>query len=119
MAARQEGVDPVGSCVGMRGVRIQNIVNELNGEKIDVIQWSADPAAFVAHALSPAQVLGVDLNEADKTANVVVPERQLSLAIGREGQNARLAARLTGWRIDIKAAAPRAEERVGETESRA
>ena len=117
VSARQEGVDPVGSCVGMRGVRIQNIVNELNGEKIDVIQWSGDPAAFVAHALSPAQVVGVDLSEVDKTANVLVPERQLSLAIGREGQNARLAARLTGWRIDIKAA--RSEERVGETESRA
>jgi transcription termination/antitermination protein NusA len=112
VAARQENVDPVGSCVGMRGVRIQNIVNELGGEKIDVIQWSVDPAAFVAHALSPAQVVSVTLDESDKTANVVVPERQLSLAIGREGQNARLAARLTGWRIDIKAAAaPRVEER--------
>ncbi len=112
VAARQEGVDPVGSCVGMRGVRIQNIVNELNGEKIDVIQWNPDPAVFVASALSPAQVIGVELNEADKTATVTVPERQLSLAIGREGQNARLAARLTGWRIDIKSAAPgRTEER--------
>ena len=102
VAARQEGVDPVGSCVGMRGVRIQNIVNELNGEKIDVIQWNPDPAIFVASALSPAQVVAVDLREADKTATVTVPDRQLSLAIGREGQNARLAARLTGWRIDIK-----------------
>jgi N utilization substance protein A len=103
VVARQEGVDPVGSCVGVRGVRIQNIVNELNGEKIDVVQWSADPAVFVANALSPAPVISVDLNEAEKTATVVVPERQLSLAIGREGQNARLAAKLTGWRIDIKA----------------
>lgn len=102
VAARQEGIDPVGSCVGMRGVRIQNIVTELSGEKIDVIPWDADPAVFVASALSPAQVLQVT-TEADKnTATVVVPERQLSLAIGREGQNARLAARLTGWRIDIK-----------------
>lgn len=116
VAARQEGVDPVGSCVGMRGVRIQNIVNELGGEKIDVVQWSADPAVFVAHALSPAQVVGVDLNESEKTAVVTVPDRQLSLAIGREGQNARLAARLTGWRIDIKAAsAGRPEERAPST----
>lgn len=102
VAARQEGIDPVGSCVGMRGVRIQNIVNELSGEKIDVIPWDQDPAVFVAAALSPAQVLQVTIDEEGKTATVVVPERQLSLAIGREGQNARLAARLTGWRIDIK-----------------
>ncbi|MGQ9675900.1 MAG: transcription termination factor NusA [Chloroflexota bacterium] len=104
VSARQEGVDAVGSCVGLRGVRIQSIVNELNGEKIDVVQWHPDPAVFVANALSPAQVIAVDLNEADKTASVVVPDRQLSLAIGKEGQNARLAAKLTGWRIDIKAA---------------
>lgn len=103
VAARQEGVDPVGSCVGIRGVRIQNIVNELHGEKIDVVQWHPDPTIFVANALSPATVISVDLNETDKTANVIVPEKQLSLAIGREGQNARLAAKLTGWRIDIKA----------------
>ena len=102
VAAVQEGIDPVGSCVGMRGVRIQNIVNELSGEKIDVIPWDADPAVFVASALSPAQVQHVDISEEEKTATVIVPERQLSLAIGREGQNARLAARLTGWRIDIK-----------------
>ena len=106
VSARQEGVDPVGSCVGVRGVRIQNIVNELAGEKIDVVQWHADQAAFVANALSPAQVIGVELCEPDKTAKVTVPERQLSLAIGREGQNARLAAKLTGWRIDIKAVGP-------------
>jgi N utilization substance protein A len=105
VAARQEGVDAVGSCVGLRGVRIQNIVNELNGEKIDVVLWSSDPATFVENALSPASVISVRLNEAEKTATVTVPERQLSLAIGREGQNARLAAKLTGWRIDIKAAA--------------
>jgi len=103
VAARQEGVDPVGACVGLRGVRIQNIVNELNGEKIDVIPWSPDPAVFVEKSLSPASVITVKLNDQDKTATVTVPERQLSLAIGREGQNARLAAKLTGWRIDIKA----------------
>lgn len=105
VAARQEGVDPVGACVGVRGVRIQNIVNELNGEKIDVVPWSSDPATFVADALSPADVIAVRLSETEKTATVTVLDRQLSLAIGREGQNARLAAKLTGWRIDIKAAA--------------
>ncbi len=102
VAARQEGVDPVGSCVGLRGIRIQNIVNELNGERIDVIQWDPDPSRFVANALSPAQVLQVRISEEDNTASVIVPDRQLSLAIGKEGQNARLAAKLTGWRIDIK-----------------
>ncbi|MPZ13946.1 MAG: transcription termination/antitermination protein NusA [Chloroflexi bacterium] len=102
VSARQEGIDPVGSCVGMRGVRIQNIVNELGGEKIDVILWEPDAGKFVAAALSPAQVQRVDIASVEKTATVIVPERQLSLAIGREGQNARLAARLTGWRIDIK-----------------
>lgn len=112
VAARQEGIDPVGSCVGLRGVRIQNIVSELGGEKIDVVQWHQDPAVFVANALSPAQVLNVEINEADKTATVTVPERQLSLAIGKEGQNARLAARLTGWRIDIKAAVNRLAEKL-------
>jgi N utilization substance protein A len=106
VSARQEGIDPVGSCVGMRGVRIQNIVNELSGEKIDVVQWDADPSVFVANALSPAQVLSVQVSEEDNTARVVVPERQLSLAIGKEGQNARLAAKLTGWRIDIRSDAP-------------
>ena len=100
--ARQEGVDPVGSCVGLRGIRIQNIVNELNGERIDVVQWDADSSRFVANALSPAQVLTVHISKEDNTASVIVPDRQLSLAIGREGQNARLAAKLTGWRIDIK-----------------
>ncbi|MHB1132646.1 MAG: transcription termination factor NusA [Chloroflexota bacterium] len=100
--SRQEGVDPVGACVGMRGVRIQNIVNELGGEKVDVVQWNADVAIYIANALSPAQVFGVEVSEPEKTATVMVPERQLSLAIGKEGQNARLAAKLTGWRIDIK-----------------
>lgn len=102
VTARQEGVDPVGACVGMRGVRIQNVVNELNGEKIDVVQWDESPARFVANALSPAQVLDVDVIENERRAVVTVPDGQLSLAIGKEGQNARLAAKLTGWRVDIK-----------------
>jgi N utilization substance protein A len=100
--ARQEGVDPVGSCVGLRGFRIQNIVNELQGEKIDVLPWSEDMADFLANALSPAQVVKVDLDNEEHSALIVVPDRHLSLAIGREGQNARLAAKLTGWRIDIR-----------------
>ena len=100
--ARQDGVDPVGSCVGLRGVRIQNIVNELHGEKIDVVEWNKEVPIFIASALSPAQVMKVELNHDDEAAMAVVPERQLSLAIGREGQNARLAARLTGWKVDIK-----------------
>jgi N utilization substance protein A len=105
VAALQPGVDPVGACVGIRGVRIQAIVRELNDEKIDVIEWSSDPAVYIAKALSPARVSGVFLNDVSKgakTATVVVPEDQLSLAIGRDGQNARLAAKLTSWRIDIK-----------------
>ncbi len=105
VAALQAGVDPVGACVGMRGVRIQAIVRELNDEKIDVIEWNPDPAIYIAKALSPARVTGVYLSNrgrGTKTATVVVPEDQLSLAIGRDGQNARLAARLTSWRIDIK-----------------
>jgi N utilization substance protein A len=102
VAARQEGIDPVGCCVGLRGIRIQNIVNELHGEKIDVVQWADDPAVFIANALSPAQVSSVELNQTEHTAIVAAPDKQLSLAIGKEGQNARLAAKLTGWRIDIK-----------------
>jgi N utilization substance protein A len=104
VAARQEKVDPVGSCVGMRGVRIQNIVNELYGEKIDVIEWSPDAATFISNALSPAKPTSVQLSEGDgeRIATVIVPSDQMSLAIGKEGQNARLAAKLTGWRIDIK-----------------
>ena len=105
VAALQAGVDPVGACVGIRGVRIQTIVRELNDEKIDVIEWNPDPAIYIAKGLSPARVIGVYLDEdltGPKTATVVVPEDQLSLAIGRDGQNARLAAKLTGWRIDIK-----------------
>ncbi len=100
--SRQEGLDPVGATVGQRGARVQAVVAELAGEKIDVIPWSDDAGVFVANALSPAQVLSVDIDEEHRIASVTVPERMLSLAIGREGQNARLAARLTGWRIDIR-----------------
>jgi N utilization substance protein A len=114
VAAKQEGVDPVGSCVGLRGIRIQNIVNELNGEKIDVVQWMPSVQAFIANALSPAQVVGVELREAENAATVLVPEKQLSLAIGKDGQNARLAAKLTGWRIDIKPAVPAEPRKVEE-----
>ncbi|HEU5198845.1 MAG TPA: transcription termination factor NusA [Ktedonobacterales bacterium] len=99
--ARQEGLDPIGSCVGVRGSRINNIVNELNGEKIDIIQWDPEPEKFVANALSPVKPLEVELRESDHTALVTVAEKQLSLAIGKDGQNARLAARLTGWRVDV------------------
>jgi len=111
--AKQDRVDAVGSCVGLRGIRIQNIVNELNGEKIDVVQWNKDPKAFITSALSPAQVLRVDVDEEAQSAVAVVPDRHLSLAIGKEGQNARLAAHLTGLNIDIKSdvdAATRTEE---------
>ncbi len=100
--SRQEGIDPVGACVGLRGIRIQNVVNELNGERIDVVQWDPDPSKFVANALSPAQVHEVRILPDGTTAEVIVGDRQLSLAIGKEGQNARLAAKLTGLRIDIK-----------------
>ena len=95
-------VDPIGACVGPRGQRVNNIVEELRGEKIDIIKWSADPAEFVANALNPAHVVNVFVNEQEKACRVVVPDNQLSLAIGKEGQNARLAARLTSWKIDIK-----------------
>ena len=122
VASRQEGLDPVGATVGQRGARVQAVVAELGGEKIDVIPWNDDPSVFVANALSPAQVLSVDIDEEHRIANVTVPERMLSLAIGREGQNARLAARLTGWRIDIRSdvsvaeakAAAQAEARAAE-----
>lgn len=113
VSALQAGVDPVGACVGMRGMRIQAIVRELNDEKIDVIEWNPDPAIYISKALSPARVTGVYLNERSKgtkTATVVVPEDQLSLAIGRDGQNARLAARLTSWKIDIKSLPEAASE---------
>ncbi len=109
VASRQEGLDPVGATVGQRGARVQAVVAELAGEKIDVIPWNEDASVFVANALSPAQVLGVDIDVEHRIANVTVPERMLSLAIGREGQNARLAARLTGWRIDIRSDVAAAE----------
>ena len=95
-------IDPVGSCVGQKGVRIQNVINELNGEKIDVIEWNEDPSIYIASSLLPAQILAVDIKEEEKFAQVIVPDDQLSLAIGKSGQNARLAARLTNWKIDIK-----------------
>ncbi|WP_303965013.1 transcription termination factor NusA [Sporosarcina ureae] len=97
-----EEVDPVGSCVGSRGARVQSISNELNGEKVDIVEWSEDPVVFVANALSPSKVIDVQVNEEERSTTVVVPDYQLSLAIGKRGQNARLAAKLTGWKIDIK-----------------
>ena len=100
--SKNENIDPVGSCVGQKGVRIQNIINELNGEKIDVIEWSEEPSIYIAASLLPAQVMAVDVKEDEKFAQVIVPDDQLSLAIGKSGQNARLAARLTNWKIDIK-----------------
>jgi len=102
VSANQPGIDPVGSCIGVRGNRIQSIVNELQGEKIDIVSWDDEPRAFITNALSPSEPVHVELLESEKTAIVVVPDRQLSLAIGKEGQNTRLAARLTGWRLDIK-----------------
>lgn len=95
-------IDPVGACVGQKGARVQAIVNELKGEKIDIVRWSEDPIEYVANALSPSKVLQVNVDEAEKTTQVIVPDYQLSLAIGKRGQNARLAAKLTGWKIDIK-----------------
>jgi len=105
VSANQEGIDPVGACVGPRGVRIRSVVGELGAERVDIIPWSDDPHQLVANALSPAQVLSVDIDRESRTATAQVPENQLSLAIGKDGQNARLAAKLTGWRIDIKASA--------------
>ncbi len=116
VASRQPGLDPVGATVGQRGARVQAVVAELGGEKIDVIEWSEDPSTFVAKALSPAQVIEVRVDEEHRIANVVVPERMLSLAIGREGQNARLAAKLTGWRIDIRSDVSVAEMEKAEAE---
>src|SRR5438105_13732694 len=105
VSANQEGIDPVGACVGPRGVRIRSVVGELGSERVDVIPWADEPAQLVANALSPAQVLSVEIDKESRTATAHVPENQLSLAIGKDGQNARLAAKLTGWRIDIKATA--------------
>ncbi len=100
--AHNPTIDPVGACVGQHGIRVQHVVDELNGEKIDIIKWSDDPKEFIGSALSPAKIINVQINEVEKSARVIVPDNQLSLAIGKEGQNARLAAKLTGWKIDIK-----------------
>jgi len=102
MHSRDEEVDPIGACVGQRSSRIERVVEELRGEKIDIIKWSADPVEYISNALRPAQAVMVNISEGEKIARVVVPDNQLSLAIGKEGQNARLAAKLTGWKIDIK-----------------
>ena len=112
-----EDIDPVGSCVGQKGVRIQNIINELSGEKIDVIEWNEDSSTYIAAALLPATVLAVDIDEKEKAAKVVVPDDQLSLAIGKAGQNARLAAKLTNWKIDIKSESQLREELLSKTEN--
>jgi len=117
VGSRQEGLDPVGATVGQRGARVQAVVAELGGEKIDVIPWNDDPGVFVANALSPAQVISVDIDEEHRIASVTVPERMLSLAIGREGQNARLTARLTGWRIDIRSDVSVAEAKAAAAEA--
>jgi N utilization substance protein A len=117
VSATQPNVDPVGACVGIKGVRIQAIVKELHDEKIDIIEWNADPVMYISKAISPAKVSGVYLNEPEKTATVVVQEDQLSLAIGRDGQNARLAAKLTGWRIDIKSLIEAAGDAIAKLQS--
>jgi len=115
VASSLENVDPVGCCLGPRGIRLQSIINELKGEKIDVIQWHSEPGTFIANALGPAQVAGTRVDVERKAATVVVPDKQLSLAIGKEGQNARLAAKLTGWRFDIRSvSAVEAERAVSE-----
>ena len=127
--SQDKNIDPVGSCVGPKGIRIQNIINELNGEKIDVIEWNQDPSTFIAAALLPAKIMAVDIKEEDKFAQVIVPDEELSLAIGKAGQNARLAAKLTNWKIDIKSESQFREmlmkkenensEEIGEAESEA
>ena len=113
---QDENIDPVGACVGHKGMRVQTIVNELRGEKIDIVKYSEDPAQYVANALSPAKVVSTEVNMDEKICRVVVPDYQLSLAIGKEGQNARLAAKLTGWKIDIKSESQAAEEAYAEGE---
>src|SRR5512136_349597 len=117
VSATQPNVDPVGACVGIKGVRIQAIVKELHDEKIDIIEWNTDPVLYISKAISPARVSGVYLNEAEKTATVVVMDDQLSLAIGRDGQNARLAAKLTSWRIDIKSVVEAAGDTLAKLQS--
>ncbi|MGI6555432.1 MAG: transcription termination factor NusA [Bacillota bacterium] len=115
VSSRDENVDPVGACVGPKGARVQAVVNELRGEKIDIVQWDEDPTVYVANALSPAKVVSVHI-VGEKIAQVVVPDYQLSLAIGKEGQNARLAAKLTGWKIDIKSESQKSAEAEREAE---
>ena len=109
-------VDPVGACVGLNGSRVNAVVDELRGEKIDIVNWNEDPAVFIENALSPAKVVSVAVDEEEKTASVIVPDYQLSLAIGKEGQNARLAARLTGYKIDIKSESQASEEAFAEAD---
>ena len=109
VASNDSNVDPVGACVGINGARVNAIVNDLRGEKIDIIEWNDDPAVLIENALSPSNVVSVEVNEEEKSARVVVPDYQLSLAIGKEGQNARLAAKLTGYKIDIKSESQAAE----------
>ncbi|HIJ37895.1 MAG TPA: transcription termination factor NusA, partial [Rhodospirillaceae bacterium] len=118
VVSRDSGIDPVGACVGMRGSRVQAVVAELQGEKIDIIQWSGDPATFIVNALAPAEVAKVVLDEEANRIEVVVPDEQLSLAIGRRGQNVRLASQLTGWDIDILTEAEESERRTEEFKSR-
>ena len=105
VVSKQEGIDPVGSCVGQKGVRISTIISELGGEKIDIIEWSNNPEELIGNALSPAKIISVKVNEKTREAEVTVDEDQLSLAIGKMGQNVRLAAKITGWKIDIKSKA--------------
>ena len=106
VVSHEPGIDPVGSCVGQRGIRVSSVINELGGENIDIVAWSEDQTKLIANALSPAKVLNVDLDEAHHLAIVEVSEDQLSLAIGKRGQNVRLAAELSGWKIDIKSSTP-------------
>lgn len=113
--SHEEGVDPVGSMVGQKGIRVSTVINELGGEKIDVIEWAEDQAEFIAHSLSPAKVLDVEINEKRREARAIVPDEQLSLAIGKGGQNVRLAAKLTGWKIDVRSSKTKEEEPVAET----
>ena len=115
--SRDENVDPVGTCVGPKGQRVQAIVNELKGENMDIVEWSADPATFIANALNPAQVVNVTFNEREGSCVVVVPDYQLSLAIGKRGQNARLAAKLTGFKIDIKSESDMQDSLIAEEEA--
>ena len=117
--SENENIDAVGSCVGAKGIRVQSIVNELNGEKLEIIEWSPNLAEFISNAISPAKAVEVILNEDAKTAKVVVPDDQLSLAIGKEGQNARLAVRLTACKIDIKSVSQMAAIRAKEAEAAA